>query len=537
MRICKFHNFISKLVLFIFLLQLSACEDFLSSIKNENTQDISSLLYSVEDLDVVINGAYGVFCSSTYYGLIQIDELLGSDCIMPTTNPIIQPDFNSLTRDNYFLQYLSNVDDYQAGGILQWGSFVNNNSNLVLQSIQNKLPILKNANDSINATRLMGEAMLMRASVEFYNNFFVGRQYHATTIDSLSTLYRRKPVLSFDDMAEPRKKVSEVYQFLENDLLSAKQLLPEKYNKLIHPAAYQFRCKKDVATAMLAKVYFQQNKFTEALAQIKELLGNENGISSKFPLVSGDAYSKIFQTPNSTNYQAGNGSEIIMAFHGNSAFLPTLTSRWPIFQWTAFKNLQNGDITQCKFRVVLDRTFVEQWLDGDTAKDIRYKQLIYITKNSGKESPAGQWTSLKAAYPTSNVLWLRASEFHLMRAEIYLHLNKIAYSVIELNLIRERAGLSAISNNVPKEDLMKLIIEERLREMYFENVRRWDNLRLASLSGSSYGSYLPEPYKSGFIPLGNRNNLIPEKVLAWNANRLYCLIPQNEYIFNPALNK
>lgn len=519
-----------------FVIFLISCEDFLSSIRNENTQEISSLLYNLDDLDVCINGAYGAFCSNACLVSVQLYEFLGADYATSTANTSILPDFSSLNRENYFFRYQSNENDYQAGILLQWTSFVSINSNIVLKSINDKLPPLHSKNDSLNANRLVGEAFLLRATVEYYNNYLVGKQYHPTTLESLSTLYRRTPILGFEDMAEPRKTVSQVYRFLIDDLKQAKKLLPEKFDKSIHPTAYQYRCKKDVATAMLAKVYFQKNDFDSSLIEINQLLGNEMGISTKFPLAQGVSYSKIFQTTDKINYQTESNSEIIMAFHGNSAFLPTIPSRWGGFQWTAFKNLQNGDVSQAKFRIVLDKSIETNWLNGDTAKDIRFRQLIYITQNKGKEAPAGQWTTLKYAYPTSNVNWLRASEFHLMRAEIYLHKDKLAYARAELNLIRTRAGLTEIASNISKADLYKEIIDERCKELCFENVRRWDNLRLASLSDSQYGSYLPEPYKSGFIPLGNRTIVISDLTLHWNSTRLYCPIPNNEYLFNPALS-
>ncbi len=523
------------IIIGIFFLFLSSCEDFLSSIRNENTQEIATLFYDLKDIDVCMNGAYGAFASNSYYGNLVLTDVLGSDNSAPTSNTLIQPDFTLLNASNYLFKYQSNIYDYQAGGYLQWGSFVNNNSNLVIQSIKQHLPPIKNSVDSLNAQRLMGEAYLMRATVEFYNNFYVGRQYHITTLDSLSTLYRKRPVLAINDANEPRKTVAQVYRFLEEDLRLAIHLLPSKFDNSIHPLAYQYRCKKDVAIAMLAKVFFQQNNFDSALVYVNQLLGNQVGISTKFPLVQGTSYSKIFQTIDKINYQYGTGNEVIMAFHGSSAFQPTSPAHWGSFQWTAFKNLQNGDLTQSKFRIVVDKSLQDIFIQGDTAKDIRFKQLIYITTNIGKEYPAGQWTTLKAAYPTSNTPWLRSSEFHLMRAEIYFHKNNFPYAIAELNLIRKRAGLVEIGNDIINEALYKSIIDDRRKEFCFENVRRWDNFRLASLAGSTYGTYLPEPFKSGKIPLGNRMNLITDTELPWNSNRFYSPIPQNEYLFNPAL--
>jgi hypothetical protein len=520
----------------MFIFAITSCNDFLSSIRNENNQSIESLLYNLNDLDVCINGAYGAFCSGTYFGNISLSLLLGSDEVTNTKNPQIISDFTGINGNNYFFNYKTNVDEYQAGFALQWSSFTENNCNVVIKSIEDGLPEIKNKKDSLNSDRLLGEAFLMRAIVEYYNNFYIGRQYHSSTIDAPSTLYRRKPILSFDDLPEPRKTVGQVYRFLIQDLKRAQILIPEKYDKTIHPVAFQFRCKRDVATAMLAKVYFQKNDFDSALICINELLGNSKASSTKFPLQNGSEYIKLFQQTEKVNFQPGNGSEIIMGFHGNSAFLPTIASRWGLFQWTSFKNLQNGDLSQAKFRLVMDSSLIRTFLKGDTGLDVRFRRLIYISRNQGKEVPAGQWTALKFAFPTSNIVWLRAAEFHLMRAEIFLHTNKIESAFTELNLIRARAGLNEINSNLTKHELFQEIIDERRREMYFENIRRCDNLRLATLSDSPVAAYLPEPYKSGYIPTGNRSFLMSDSLIPWNSDRLYCLIPENEYIYNPALN-
>lgn len=532
------HKAIFRSGIAILLLTLTtSCNDFLSSIRNENNQSIESLLYNINDLDVCINGAYGCFCSSGYYGNYLLSSMLASDELTNTRNVEILPEFSLINTNNYFFSYRCNIDDYQAGFALQWGGLVNNNCNVVIKSIESQLPIFHTRNDSLNANRLLGEALLMRATVEFYNNFLIGRQYHSTTVDSPSTLYRRKPVMSFVDMPEPRKSVGQVYRFIISDLHRAEKLLPEKFDKSIHTTAYQYRCKRDVATAMLAKVYFQKNEFDSALFYTNKLLGNEKGSSQKFPLQSGINYARIFQIINQTNFQAGNNSEIIMGFHGNSAFQPTIATRWQAFQWTAFKNLQNGDVSQAKFRLVLDSSLIKRMLQGDTSMDVRYRQMMYISHNVGKEAPAKQWTTLKYAYPTSNIIWLRAAEFHLMRAEIYVHKNNLTDALSELNLIRARAVLDEINSTFGKSDLMKAIIDERSREMCFENVRRWDNLRLASLSDTPMAVYLPEPYKSGFIPTGNREISGTESLLHWNSDRLYCLIPENEFLNNSALER
>lgn len=513
---------------------MSSCDNFLSSIRNENSQSIQSLLYNIDDIDVCMNGAYGAFCSNTYYNNIVLTQTLGSDEVTNTKNTSILPDFLSISAYNYHFSYKCNNDDYQAGSALMWGSFVTNNSNVVIKSIEDKLPNLRNYKDTLNAERLLGEAYLLRASVEYYNNLHIGRQYHLNTLQLPGSLYRKRAIIGFDDIPEARKTVEQVHQYIIEDLQNARKLLPQYYDKTIHPVAYQYRCKRDVAIAMLAKVYFQQNKFDSALVYINELFGNQLGTSTKYPLQTYSNYNQLYRTVDKTNYQTNSNNEIIMGFHGNSAFRPTSPQTWGMFQWTAFQNLQNNDLSNLRFKIVMDSALIKSFLRGDTLNDVRFRKMTYITKKTGKESPAGQWTSLKHAYPTSNVIWLRAAEFHLMRAEIYLHKDNFSSSINELNIVRKRAGLD---NYIfaGKTQLFQAIIDERFREMHFEGIRRSDNIRLASLSDSYASNYLPMPYKLGNIALGNRTLLIPDSTLHWNDDRLYCLIPENEYIYNPAL--
>lgn len=531
----RYPDWTRKLLVALLPLLLTSCEGFLSSVRNENNQDIQSLLYELNDLDVCINGAYGAFSSPSYYSYIVLTQVLGSDEATFTRNQQVQPEFFPISATNYFFSYRCNVDDYQAGILLQWGSYVTNNCNVVIHSLEEELPVLKNRRDSLNAQRLLGEALLLRASTEFYNNLYIGRQYHASTRTMPATLYRRRAILSFEDIPEPRKTVEQVYRFMIDDLKRAQQLLPETYDKTVHHAAYQFRCKRDVATAMLAKVYFQKNEFDSAGIYLNQLLRNESGKSTAYPLQHGVNYAQLFQATDKINVRPNNSSELIMAFHGNSAFQPTIASRWALFQWTAFRNLQNNDLASARFRLVMDSSLVNCFLRGDTTRDLRCQRMIYTTTNTGREAPSGQWTSLKYAYPTTNIVWLRASEFHLMRAEVYLHQNKTELALQELNLIRERAGLGAMRNISDKEQLWQLIIDERRRELHFEGMRRSDNIRLASLSDSNGFGYLPQPYRSGNIPTGDRSLVMTESLLHWNDERLYCLIPENEYLYNTAL--
>ncbi len=77
---------------------------------------------------------------------------------------------------------------------------------------------------------------------------------------------------------------------------------------------------------------------------------------------------------------------------------------------------------------------------------------------------------------------IRLADVYLMAAESTLHgAGNSADGIKYLNYIRNRAGLSPISIMGPDE-----VLNERARELYWENLRRTDLIRFGKFSGNSY---------------------------------------------------
>lgn len=94
-----------------------------------------------------------------------------------------------------------------------------------------------------------------------------------------------------DETRYPRLPLSEVYAYLEQDLLAAIEVLP------IFPVQTG-RATKGAAQALLGKIYLYQNKFTESAAVLEELIG-----TGTYSLVSD--YESIFE------HEGENGPESV----------------------------------------------------------------------------------------------------------------------------------------------------------------------------------------------------------------------------------
>lgn len=90
-----------------------------------------------------------------------------------------------------------------------------------------------------------------------------------------------------DDMYLPRAPRDEVYQFIVNELKEAEKHLPEEGDYMI--------CSKHLASALLARTYLQQARFSEALSAATRIME-----SNKYQLASN--YNDIFKPANKETF-------------------------------------------------------------------------------------------------------------------------------------------------------------------------------------------------------------------------------------------
>lgn len=506
-------KYIGKILAVTVAITFSSCtNDFLGEIKPETAQDVYSLRYFIDDLDVLTNGAYGALFSPAGMGSFQICMEAQSDFYY--AEPSLRSAWITGREGNAYTHSYSNKDYDLQAQTMQWNNFAINLANTAIESLD--LGMVDNdPKKKTDGDRVMGEAKFIRAYAHWQIATMLGAQFHSTTLASPSGIFRDKPILGLSDIPKGISTVGEMYDLIIKDLKEAQAKLPVAFDATKHPTKYVVGVRQDASTALLAKIYFQMNDFDKALAEVDKLLGPVSATgSAKYPLASD--FNTLYSLIGNQNFGPNLGKEMIYAAEGASAQKWTQDSKWVYYRFTRpLKNAAGATVAQAYGRLRLGTPYINLL---DQAKDKRYLQLV--------EKIGTAYWQKKFALSSSNVPIFRAAEFHLMRAEILARKDQAANAVVELNLTRLRAGLEAYVYTT-KAALLKEIIDERGREMIAESVRHLDNLRLGAIDGAP-------------VPLGQRD--AADKVfvgdldaLPWNSPFFVYPMPQNEKDNNDAL--
>jgi starch-binding outer membrane protein, SusD/RagB family len=505
----KTNKILMIVLFFLFIMLLHGCGDeFLGEVKPETSQSIASLRGSIADLDVCVNGGYGSIFSPAGGGSFYEAMEWNSDLYY--ANPAEKSGWINGHAGNSYRHSYAGKDWTQHVYVMQWGGFGINMANVAIETVETGM-VDKDPRKVTQGDRVVGESKLIRSLVYWRQTVLLANNYHASTLENYSTVLRDKPVIGMSDIPARIRTVKEMYDFIIADLKDAQSKLPEKYDQTKdHPATYIIRMRKDAATAALAKVYFQMNDLDNALAQVDMLLGPVSATgSAKYPLAT-DVTSN-FRILGNQNYGPDQGKEIIYAAEGSSAQKWTADNKWGYYQMTRPK-----PITRAQSRLQLGNPYLDLF---DTEKDKRYEEWVEMTTGP-------KYWQKKFSLAGVNMPIFRAAEFHLMRAEILARKDQINNAIIEMDLVRQRAGLDPYEFTT-KEDLIQEIIDERAREMLGEGVRHLDNLRLGALEGR-------------MVPLGQRDAAEKEHVggvdeLPWNSPFFVYDMPTNEILNNPGL--
>ena len=228
----------------------------------------------------------------------------------------------------------------------------------------------------------------------------------------------------------PRNTVAEVYQFLINDLLFAKDNLPEQNSIFANTYA---------ASALLSRIYLMQEKFDLAATEADRVI-----TSGQYTLLT-DLEQVFNQSENSTEdiftiqITPQDGSNRVSYFYSGE--------------------LEGGG----GFIGIRDE-HLAKYETGDLRAD-----LFYIDQQSSiRRTSKWRFNSTK----DGNVTTFRLAEMYLTRAEGRFRTGNAAGALEDVNIIRNRAGLPSLSD----VDL-EIILNERFLELVFEGHRFRDTKR------------------------------------------------------------
>ncbi|HZL10693.1 MAG TPA: RagB/SusD family nutrient uptake outer membrane protein [Prolixibacteraceae bacterium] len=425
-------------ITFLMLLMITGCND--SEFLNVDSQEKVEAKDSEEiyEPEMYVNGVYGMFTDWNYaFSFLGITEIISDNADKGSSPSDTGGDKDLL--DN--LTYTSTAGSFKA----MWGHWYKSigRATQAIEYTENY-----GLTDEAYKNRLIGEAKFLRA----LNYFFLVRGWGAIPIQS-------------QDLAK-RAPVSEVYAYIEQDLLDAIEVLPLKS---AYAAADMGRATKGAAQALLSKVYLYQKDWQKAYDYANTVI-NSGGYSLE------SDYSVLWRA------SSENGVESLFEFqargestaHGVQQYSQTQGARGTS-GWGWGFNVPSADLLS-DFNaegdaIRRDATII---FPGETLWDGRYVDAA--VENPMYNEKAYSSANAGADDTDKNIRYLRLGEVYLILAESANELGKTSEALSALNTIRTRVLLGNVTTS-DQDGLRKAIWHERRLELAFEHDRWFDLVR------------------------------------------------------------
>ena len=314
------------------------------------------------------------------------------------------------------------------------------NANAVIDGIEQSTS--ESLRDSTRK-RLTAEAKFVRALHYFYLANLFGDVPLALTIDFNKTRNMT------------RTPVSEVYQQVVQDLKDAQSILGTDY-----PAAGKILPNKWVATALLARVYLYLGDNANAASQATAIISNtslfslESDPNNVFLVGSKEAIWQMKQGTTDNPYK----NSTIEGYTIIPSILPNGIPRYCLTP-TLLGAFETGDRRRTA------------WVNSTTnsGTGLYYYPYKYkIGTSNSTNNPS-----------TEYYMMLRLAEMYLIRAEAEANgaTGGVAAAITDVNVLRARAGLTALSASLNQAQVISAIARERQVELFAEWGHRWLDLK------------------------------------------------------------
>ncbi|WP_158799073.1 RagB/SusD family nutrient uptake outer membrane protein [Pedobacter sp. L105] len=380
-------------------------------------------------------------------------------------------------------------------------SLIPTNTGVGLDYWQSNYQLINNCNVAIEGlnssttlttavkSQLLGEAYFMRAYFYFNLVNFYGDASLATTSDyKVNTTLARSPKIK-------------VYQQIINDLTQAESLLSKNFpdGTLINTTTARVRPTYWAAAALLARTYLyngnltgDQSNYSNAVTESSKVIG-----SSLFNLVP---LNSVF---------LANSSETIWSLQPVRTNPTANTGEGEIFYLSA-----TGPNTSGTYPVYLSKYVLNAFENGDL-RMTNWVSSVVVGANT-YYFPSKYKKGLGSSPATENAVMFRLAEQYLIKAEAEANLSNIPASQQDLNVIRNRAGLSNTTAST-QALLLSAILHERQIELFTEGHRWFDLKRTGTVDavmstvcaqkGGSWSSY-KQWYPINYSEILANNNLV-----------------------------
>lgn len=368
--------------------------------------------------------------------------------------------------------YTNNVGVGSGGGF--WSSLYKfiYRANAVIEGVSNSNVLSESVRN-----HLLGEAMFLRAFCYFY----------------LVNLYGDVPLLTKPDYREnqelPRVESSLIYTQILSDLNGAKQLLSENYLDAdeISLTSERLRPNRWAAMSLLARVYLYLGDWQNAVTESTEVINNKQlydtvPLNEVFLKNSKEAIwqlQPIYSNPDAGYFGTFDGRMFVLEMSPNEDENPV---------WISSILLDSFEPNDKRLN-----NWINSYTDGSTIYPYCFK---YKRNKLGADQ-------------NEYLTMFRISEVLLIRSEAKAQLGDVDGAKLDLNIIRNRAGLDPIST-MNSDILIGSILHERQLEFCLEWGHRWFDLKrtksidkvmmeVSKTKGSVWASY------RAFFPLPDRD--------------------------------
>jgi hypothetical protein len=434
-------TFINIKIVLVFIVLLSSCDKNLEPFDSKSN---AVALATPSDLQIATYGTYAGLVISDYTRFQHIlSEYPGDNVALSGT-----------TTDPLYNVY--NYTDFPGNNVTT--SFWRQAYKVVFSANQ----IIERITDGESEVldQLKGENLYLRAMAHFDLVRFFGRPFPQGDGSNPGVVIMDK---TNGEALPARSTVKEVYDFIIADLLKAASLMNSDKDSRY--------ASKEVAYALLSRVFLYKQDNTSAIEYANKVIS-----SGRYELLGTEAYKTYFRAVPENN------SETIFAIRHTQAdnrlksAIGSMYYNDPVTQSTGW-----GEMYASKaYMNLLDKyledvrhSFVELQLDinGDTLRRGNVPKY-FINKYNWQENIAN----------LSSPVYLRLAEMYLIRAEANAKIGNNQLAIDDVNLIRQRAGISgaglySIGDLKGKNSVLEVVIEERRLELAFEGQRPNDLFR------------------------------------------------------------
>ena len=445
---------------FLFIL---SCDDKLD-VELHDVIVAEDALTDLDDLEAALFGAYASLRSSGLYreSTLWLPDLLADNLRIGNSNG------GSLRREANW-QYTSGTD------IDTWDSTYNLifDANTVINNSDN-------FEDGDKKNRIVGQALALRALGHFDLLRYYAEDYNRNSTNL------GVAVVTFFEIAKPaRNTVSEVYDQIFDDLLTAKTMLDNADQDPQTTGPFYFNSR--AVNALLARVSLYAEQWQDAVNYATEVINSSS-------------------LANPTDYAA----MWIEDTDGEVLFGVPFTSTSEGRIGSALLDNTNPAAPRSTFTLTYDLANLY-----DPINDIRYDAFVLINPlNPPGASNQNDDVYLPFKYPgrdgergLNNAKILRVSEMYLIRAEAYANIGQDALGSSDLNTLRRSRITGYIDENLSGQVLKDDIQVERRKELVAEG-HRWFDLKRTN-TGIQRGSDCRDLTISCTLEAGNFRFVFP----------------------------